>query len=303
MAKQKHLLPILALILANILYGINIPMIKLGLETIPVTIFMSVKFLTASLILLPFALKTWKPLKRRELMLMILSSLFFITFTALAINIGLQYAPSINWGVISILSPLVLCILSVEFLKEHVSLKAFIGTLIAFGGAAVIIGKPWEAALSDQSVLLGNVLFIAAMLGGVISTLIAKPILKKMSSYQAAFIYVFVGILPIAAFSITQFKGWDIHEVSTSSYIAVIYGIVAVTLANFLHIYGLRYKAAHSVGIFHYIEPIVIIIAAWFILGEHPSLKFAVGAILVFIGIYLAEIRLPQKLILHYHKR
>jgi len=297
MAKQKRLLPILALILANILWGINIPLIKLGLRTIPVTIFIAVKFLAASLILLPLALKTWKPLRKKELGLMILSSLFCITIAAIALNIGLKYAPSINAGMINLLAPLLLGILSVEFLKEHMSLKTFGGALLALAGALVIIGKPWEVNLSGQSVLLGNVLFLLSMLSGVISSLIVKPILKKMSAYQATFLYLLAGTLPIVPWAATQLRGWSIHDVSRGGYVALIYGIIAITLANLLFIYGLKYKMAHTVGIFQYIEPVVIIIAAWFILDEHPSPKFAVGAVLVFLGIYLAEAHRAPKLL------
>ncbi len=296
MSKSKTLLPVLALVLANLFWGVNIPVVKYGLKTIPVTIFISLKFMAASLILLPFAVKTWKPLRQRELGLMILSSIFWITGDTLATNIGLKYAPSINLAVIGLLGPLILCFLSVEFLKERMSLKAVAGALIAFGGTATIIGKPWEVSLSGQTVMLGNVLFFAGMLCGVISVLIAKPIMNKMSSYQSAFLYLFVGTLPIVPLSLTQLKGWSVHDVMTRGWVALGFSILAVTLANFFIMYGLKYKDAYSVGLFGYIQPVIIIIAAWFILGEHPSAKFALGAGLVFLGVYLAEVRLPHKL-------
>lgn len=90
MLKQKLLLPVAALLIANILWGINSTLIKLGLETIPVPMFISIKFLTASLILLPFAVKTWKPLTKKNFLLLMLSSVLYITVSALALNIGLS---------------------------------------------------------------------------------------------------------------------------------------------------------------------------------------------------------------------
>lgn len=296
MAKQRKILPILALTTASVLWGVNVPLVKLGLQTIPVPILISVKFLAASLILLPFALKTWRPLHWKTLALIVLSSLLSITFATIALNEGLKYAPSINVGVIDLLAPLILGLLSVEFLKEHISPKTFTGILVAFAGASIIIGRPWDVSLTGQTVLLGNVLIFLAMLSGVISTVITKPLLKKMSSYQATFLFLFIGTLPIVPFAFHALKDWSIHDINTGGYISVIYGIIAITLANFLFMYGLRYKKAHSVGIFRYIEPVVIIIAAWFILGEHVSSKFAIGAALVFLGIYLAEVHKVHKL-------
>ena len=296
MLKQKTLLPVIALVVANILWGINVPFVKLGLRSIPLPIFMVAKFLTASLIFLPFALRTWKPLKRTELGLMVVSSLFFITCSGVALNLGLKYAPSINSAVISLLGPLLLCVLSVQFLKEKMGLKAIAGVILAFAGSAIIIGKPWEVSLSGSTVLLGNVLFFVFMLGGVISTLIAKPILSKISTYQATFLLLFAGTLPIVPFALLQLRDWNVHSITTGGYTALIYGIVALPLANFFFFYGLKHKKAHDVGILEYIEPVAVIIAAWFILAERPSLKFALGAGLTFLGIYLAEVRLPRKL-------
>lgn len=295
MSKQKTILPIAALIAAYILWGFNVPVIKVGIATIPLVVFMVTRFLAASLILLPFAIRTWKPLKRKDLLIMIVSSVIWIVLTALTLNVGLLYAPSMNAGVINLLGPLILCILSVEFLKERMSFKTLVGILVAFAGAAVIIGKPWEVSVTGQSVLLGNTLYLASMLGAVISAVIAKPILKKMSSYQAAFMYVFPGVLCLIPIAITQLDGWSISEISAKSYAAITYSIIAITLANLFFMYGLKYKQANQVGIFQYLESIALFIGAWFLLGERPSAKFAIGAVLVFIGIYLAEFHMPKK--------
>ena len=156
MSKQKVILPVIALTIASILWGINFPIIKLGVATIPVLIFIAVRFFAASLILLPFAIKSWKPLKQRDLLTMILASIMWIAFTAVTLNTGLKYAPSINAGVINLLGPLILAFFSVEFLKERMSFKAVLGALVAFAGAAVIIGKPWEISLDGESVMLAT---------------------------------------------------------------------------------------------------------------------------------------------------
>lgn len=303
MSKQKHILPITALVFANILWGVNVPVIKVGIETIPVVVFMTFRFLGASLILLPFVIKTWKPLKPKYIWMMILSSLIWITVTGLTLNVGLLYAPSINAGVINLLGPLMLCILSVEFLKERISPKTFAGVLVALSGAAIIIGKPWEVSLSSQSIMLGNVLFFASMLGGVISALLAKPILKRMSSYQAAFMYLFPGTVCLLPIAISELDGWSVHDISGRGYAAMAYSLVAITLANLFFMYGLKFKKANSVGVFQYLESVSLFIAAWFLLGERPTVKFAIGAALVFLGIYLAEFKWPKKLILHHSTR
>ena len=303
MAKQKTFLPVLALVMSSILWGINAPVVKVGLESIPATIFISVKFLIIALLLLPFALKTWKPIKRRELGVMTIASVISFTGGALTLNLGLHDAPSINSAVIGLLGPLLLCLLSVEFLKERMSLKTFIGVMIAFAGSAIIIGKPWEVSLTGQTVLLGNVLILASVLFDVIATVIAKPVVSKMSSYQATFLYILPGVLPLAALSFTQLHGWSIHDVTRSGWYAMLYGIVGMFMANLFFVYGLQYKKAYSIGIYQYLQSVSIVVASWLILAERPSLKFAVGAVLVVVGAYWAESKSPRKWLLHHFNR
>ena len=297
MTKQKNLLPITALVSASILWGVNVPLVKLGLRSIPLTIFITVKFLAASLILLPFALKTWKPLSKVTWALVVLSSLLSITAGAVLLNAGLKYAPSINYGIIDLLAPLLLSVLSVQFLKERMNFRSVLGVIVAFAGAAIIIGKPWEVSFSSQAAILGNILFFASMLSSVISELIFKPILKKFSPYQITFLCLFIGTLPIVPFALMQLKTWSYHSVTPDGYSALIYGIIAMPLANLFFYHGLKYKKVHSVAIYSYITPLVIVIAAWFILAERPSLKFILGAALAFLGIYLAEFHKSQKII------
>ncbi|HET7673066.1 MAG TPA: DMT family transporter, partial [Candidatus Saccharimonadales bacterium] len=110
-----------------------------------------------------------------------------------------------------------------------------------------------------------------------------------------AFMYLFPGTLFIIPLAVTQLDGWKISQISTSGYLALTYSIIAITLANLFFMYGLKYKKAHSVGVFQYLESVALFVGAWFLLGERPTAKFAMGAILVFAGIYLAEA--------HFHKR
>jgi drug/metabolite transporter (DMT)-like permease len=154
-------------------------------------------------------------------------------------------------------------------------------------------------SVKGQTALLGNVFLFVSVLFDVIATVIAKPVLNKVSTYQATFLFIFPGVVPLALASLTQLKGWSIHDITSGGYFALLYGIVGMLLANLFFIYGLRYKKAHSIGLYQYLQSISIVIASWFILAERPSLKFIVGAVLVAVGFYWSEIRTPKKIFLY----
>lgn len=289
MRKHKHLLPVVALIIAAILWGANTVFIKIGVESIPVPIFMSMRFLAVGLILLPFAIRTWKPLKQKDFLLLCLSSLFYITFSVTALNIGLTKTTAMNASIIWLLSPLLLFILSTSFLKEKINLRTFVGICIALTGALVIIGEPWSLHSSNTEEIIGNLLVVISVFCNVISTIICKPIAKRVDSYQLTFMNFVPGIVPIFLYSLTQLPQWDIDNITSASWNALAASIVAVIIANLLFFYALRHKNANEVGIYQYLDTVATIVVAYFLLSEIPTAKFAIGAVLVCIGVYVAE--------------
>lgn len=287
MTKRKYLIPILALSIAEIAWGINTVFIKMGLQSIPPSIFITIRFLLASLIIIPFAFTHWKPLKKKEWFLLLLASIFNITLNALAMNIGLTKTSAINAAVILMLEPIVLFMLSAAYLKEGLNLKTFIGIIVALIGSLIIIGKPGQAGTDHMAAMSGNLLIVIAVFCSVIGILICKPIAKKVGSYQMTFMLTFPGIIPVALYSITQIHTWNVKETSKQSVYGLFGSVVTIIIANFLFYYALRYKKAESIGVYQYLSPIATFVAAWFLLGEYPNGKFIFGTALVFLGVYV----------------
>ena len=292
--KKKLTSAFLALSVAEVLWGINVPVIKLGLKAVPLPVFLSVTILGSGLLILPLARQHWKPLRRKDYMLLIIGSLLSISLGNVALLMGLQRIPSLNASLISLLSPFLLFILSVEFLKERLSMRAFVGILIAFVGAAIVIGKPWEATASNQ-MIVGSLFVLLDVLCNVVMTLMLKPLLKRVHPYQLTSLHLIWGIVPIAIYSLPQLYTLSPNNVGKNGYIAILFNIALITVANCLFYFGLKKKKAQEVGIFRYLHPIATAIAAWFILSEVPSQKVIAGAILIFLGIYYAEIKKTSK--------
>lgn len=287
---------LLALVFAEILWGVNKPVIKLGLKTVPLPLYLSVTILGAALLVAPLAIKNWKPLRPKDYALLVIASVISITLGNVALLMGLQRVPAVNASLIGLFSPLILFIMSVEFLKERMSLKTFAGILVAFVGAAIVVGSPWNAAGSSQSLVTGNLLVVLDVLCEIIATLICKPILKRASAYQVTFIYLLSGILPVMVFSLRYLPDLSPSHTGKNGYLAMFFNILAITLANCLFMYGLKHKKAQEVGIFQYLSPIATIIAAWFILAEVPNGRIIIGAAFIFVGLYLAEAKAARRI-------
>lgn len=292
--RQRLTLAFFALAFAEILWGVNVPVVKLGLQHIALPVFLSVTILAAGLLTLPLALKHWKPISPKNYFMLIIGSLIGISLGNVILLMGFERVPSINAALISLFGPLILLILSVEFLKERFSLKTFLGILIAFAGAAIVIGKPWSSS-DNQYMLTGSLFIVLAVLCNVIATLIYKPILKRVDPYQVTSLHLLFGITPIAVYALPHISALSPDRAGSTGYLAIFFNVALITVANCLHMYGLKIKKVQEVGVFGYLHPVAAALGGWFILSEVPSGKVVVGAIFIFIGIYYAQIRKPRR--------
>lgn len=292
--KQKLTAAFFALAFAEILWGVNLPVVKLGLRNINLPVFLSVTILGAGLLTLPLAIKHWKPISAKNYALLIIGSLIGISLGNTVLLMGFERIPSVNASLISLLGPLILLVLSVQFLKERFSLQTFLGILIAFAGAAVIIGRPWDSSGTNHEMAAGSLFIVLAVLCDVIETLVFKPVLKKVHPYQVTSLHLLIGIIPVAIYALPHLSALSPDQAGREGYLAIFFNIILISIANCLFLYGLMIKKAQDVGVFKYLHPIAAAIGGWFILSEVPSQKVIAGAILIFLGIYYAEIRKPK---------
>src|SRR3989344_934022 len=168
---SAHQKGILALIVANIIWGAASPIFKFALQNISPFTLAFIRFYGATLILLPFAYPYLKIHKKDYL------KIFWLSFFGVTVNIsffflGLKYAPSINAPIIASSGPIFIYLFSIFLLKEKPHYKVFIGLTISLIGVLLIIGQPILTGELDGQ-LIGNLLLIVAMLSSVIHTIIA----------------------------------------------------------------------------------------------------------------------------------
>ncbi len=287
--------PILALIIANVIWGGAAPIFKYALENIPPFTLAFVRFFFAGLIFVPWANKIWKELTLKEWIQVFLVGFFGITINIAFFFMGIQKTESINAPVIASSGPIFVYILSILFLREKPKLKVLSGMLVAFLGVLIIIfspilmdGKQWVLGEIE-----GNLFIFIAMLGWVMSTIIGRNILRKVSYIQASAITFLLSSLTFLPFVPGEMMAWDWSMLNLNGWVGIIYGIFfSSAAAYFLFYLGVSKIEAQEVGIFTYIDPIVAVMIAAPLLGEFPSIYYVLGTILVFGGIYFAEGRI-----------
>jgi drug/metabolite transporter (DMT)-like permease len=295
MKLTKIQIAIICLIVANIIWGATAPIYKWTLQDIQPYTFTFLRFALCALLILPFTYKHLK-IRRDDLPLLLFISVIGLGFR-LAYNIyGLKMAPSINELIISSAGPAFLFVGAIVMFHEKIKKKVLQGTIISLLGIIIIVLHPIFSQGFDLS-LTGNIFFVVAMGLNVFYMLLLKELAPRYRVLTILF-WTFV----IAAFTLLPFTGAEIMTngflvgLNMQGVLGLSYAIIFATLIAYgLNLYGLRHIKVSEVGIFSYVDPFVGVAIANPLLGEHVTRMYLLGALLVFLGIFIAEGRI------HYH--
>ena len=288
-------LSIIFLILANIIWGASFPIYKWTLEEIPPITFVFIRFFVAALIILPFVIKKLS-IAKQDYKNLILVSLIAVTIQIPLLFFGLKLTPSINAPIIIACGPIILIIAAIIFLKEKPSPKVISGTLISLLGVFAIILLPFfENGITGG--LIGNLLIFAATICGVIQALLLKKLTVRNDPLTLTFWMFLIGSLPLIPFIIWESQTFNlITDISINGLFGIIFGVIfSAIIAHYFYAYGISHIKASEVGIFSYVDPLATIAVAIPLLDETISVTYVIGAMLVFLGIFIAEGRI------HYH--
>lgn len=284
---------IIALIIANFIWGAAAPVFKWSLQNVEPFTLAFLRFAIASLILLPFIFNNVL-IKKQDI-----PKMFLIGFSGVTINIAffflaIQITSSINAPIIASSAPLFLMFFGFAILKEKPKLKKILGGILGFLGVLFIVLMPAIEKGLDAS-LLGNLFLIVAMFGSVWQTILVREFAQKYSSLVLVFWSFIVGTFtfyPLMMMEVVQrgfLTGLDMQGI-----IGIVYGAVLCSaVAYCLYYFAIKQLPVFEVGMFTYMDPIIAIIIAIPLLNESPTTTYMIGSALVFFGILIAEKRLP----------
>ena len=143
--------------------------------------------------------------------------------------------------------------------------------------------------------LEGNLLVLLAILISVATSVLAKKLLRErldmMTATNLTFIVGFATMAPIAIL-LTGFSGTlgQITSLPLNVHLAVVYmALISGTLAYYFWLKGEKSIEVGEVGIFTYLQPVFATPLAIVWLGEQITLPFVVGAVVIALGVGIAE--------------
>ncbi|MGH7246121.1 MAG: DMT family transporter, partial [Candidatus Levyibacteriota bacterium] len=170
---------ILALMLANIIWGAGAPIFKWSFTSLHPFTLAFLRFLIPALFI-GIVLGKKVKIKTKDFPTVFLAGLFIIAINIIFFFLGIQLSLSIDALIIASSGPVFILLGSMMFLKERVNRKMMLGNLLGLSGIIVIVLQPLLQKSSAGSVL-GNFFLIIAMFSSVIGVIFSKKAIKKYS--------------------------------------------------------------------------------------------------------------------------
>ena len=249
------------------------------------------RFAAAYLILLIFTFKNIRSQSWRDELTFVLcgicsGSLYFITE-----NYGLELTTAGNVSMLASLSPIFTTILVAVMYKQRIQPGVMIGSIVSFIGAACIIFSHGESIEFKPA---GDLLAITAAFSWAVYTMAIKRLLPLYNGFFVTRKLFFYGVISGLPFLFMQ---------QSPYHISVLFDIYNPTyLLNFLFLVLVCSLAAYvmwnsvmkilgpiTANNYLYFQPVVTMIAAYFVLGENIYLLGYIGSILIIGGLVYAD--------------
>jgi len=259
---------------------------KIALAEIPPFSFTFLRFLIASIFLIPFSLKYLPAFKRKDYKIILLSLLASANVVLFAF--GIKHTTANISQMIYTAVPIVSALLSFYYLKERFGVNKIFGIVVGFVGTVIVVLLPLISSNNGGSTIGGNLTIVAAMLSISLYWVLSKKFHAQYSSLEINnyFIFTTTGLLFfLSIFDLFKEPTWW-QGVSTNAYLALIFVAVLSTAIYYL-ISQIIVKKATPVmaSMVLYVQPFTTFIWAYYFLSEKLSVLFLIGVFLSLLGV------------------
>ena len=204
---------------------------------------------------------------------------------------GLQLSTPINSGVIVTLTPIIILILSAFFLKEKLTLFKFLGIVLGFTGAIILIlyGNTTQV-LNAPNIPLGNTMLLINATSFGAYLVMVKPLTKKYSTITLMKWMFLIGIFYTFPVTYSEFSEVSWTTLPFEAIWRMGFVVVGTTFMTYmLNVYALKTFPPTAIGAFTYLQPLITILYAVITGNDILDGVKILACLLVFVGVYLVS--------------
>lgn len=287
----------LALLAANLIYGVNYTMAKIALpEYVEPFGFIFIRVSVAGLLFAGiFALFIREKVAWRDLPRLMLCGLLGVAANQLMFFYGLARTTEINASLIMITTPILVLALSHFLIGERVTARKMIGIASGACGAFLLIGFGQDLSFGSVTAT-GDIFILGNATAYALYLVTVKPLMTKYHPMTVITWVFFFGFFVVAAFGWEQFTAVEWQTFDWRVWASITYVVVGTTFfAYLLNIYAIGQVNPSVVSVYIYSQPLVATLVALLIGTDHLTIIKLVAGLLIFLGVYLASQRAQRK--------
>jgi drug/metabolite transporter (DMT)-like permease len=221
---------------------------------------------------------------RRDWRLLLVCGLLWFGVYNIALNAAEQRVDAGTSAMLVNVGPLILALLAGVLLGEGFPSRLVVGSLVAFGGVAVIAAAPSGRSAGTAGVLL----CLVAAVGYAVGVVAQKPLLGRLPALEVTWLACTTGAVACLPFAPQLVSEAADARVSTLAWIGYL-GAFPTAVAFTTWAFALSHTTAGRMGATTYLVPPVAVLLAWLLLDESPEPLAFVGGALCLLGVAIAR--------------
>jgi drug/metabolite transporter (DMT)-like permease len=282
----------LAVLLANIFFGINYITIKLIVPSKISAPALNVCRVVGSSMLfwILYLMKPSKPgILKKDIPLFAICALLGVSLNQTMFVKGLSLTSSIHASLLALTTPILIIFIAAWLLSERITFLKILGVIAGITGAAIlIVMKDTSHTASDM--VLGDTLVLLNAVSYAFYLVIVRPLMQRYSAVHVIRWVFTIGMLFMVPYGWNAFAATQWHSFTFGDWFTFAFVISGATFFAYLfNIYGISVIGASATGSYIYTQPVFAAIIAMLCMGETYDWLKLLAALLIFCGVYMVN--------------
>jgi drug/metabolite transporter (DMT)-like permease len=223
--------------------------------------------------------------------------LLFLAFLGIAFHQNIQFAgmrdagvANSNWMIAG--TPAIVAFLGWIFLKEKPNMLAIIGLVTSGIGVLFVLGRGTEGMGIFSPKGTGDLMIAISALNWAVFHILSRQLLRDHSpAFAILWMNIFASIMQsLLVFLISPQNFSGLLHVTVGGWCAILFlGCVCSGFCYVLWYDGLSALPAARMSAFHFLQPVIGVLAAYFFMGERFTLFIYIGGAMILAGVWMVN--------------